>query len=365
MISQAPVKTQKIKKSNLIKKTRNGQVDILIGTHALLQEGIEFKNLGLAIVDEQHRFGVEQRARLMANSQKKLQTVDSHNNSQTFASFSACTPHFLSMTATPIPRSLALTLYGDLDLSIIDELPRERKRIITKIVEPQDRPEAYQFIKEEVKKGRQVFVICPLIDPSDKLGVKSAKDEYEKLKKQIFPDLKIGLLHGRLKTKEKEKVRQEFLDNKINILVATSVIEVGVDIPNASVMMIEGAERFGLAQLYQFRGRVGRSKHQSYCFLFTETSSQKTQERLKAILTAKNCFELAEKDLEIRGPGEIYGVQQSGYLANLKIARLTDYSIIEKAKIWAKKILETDPDLKNHPALKEKLTDLEKPVHLE
>jgi ATP-dependent DNA helicase RecG len=339
--------SEQIKKSDLIKKIKNKQIDILIGTHTLLEENIQFKNLALVIIDEQHRFGVEQRATLR-NQKSDLQC-----------------PHFLSMTATPIPRSLALALYGDLDLSIIDELPADRKKIITKIVEPQDRQKAYQFIREETKKGRQVFVICPLIDPSDKLGVKSAKDEYEKLKKQIFPDLKIGLLHGRLKPKEKEKIRQEFLNNKINILVATSVIEVGVDIPNASVMMIEGAERFGLAQLYQFRGRVGRAEHQSYCFLFTETAGVKTQERLKAILFAKNCFELAEKDLEIRGPGEIYGVQQSGYLNNLKIARLTDYSIIQEAKKWAEKILQNDPDLKNHPDLKEKMTELEKPVHLE
>ena len=418
----SPREIQEIKKSELIKKIKNGQVDILIGTHALLEENVQFKNLALAIVDEQHRFGVEQRARLLENSsipsvipslrsgqalrsdvitdpkslswsdndrnpvavrsvilrsdvlvgpkdpvasQTKSSTTDSQIIRKNSHTNSCVLPHFLSMTATPIPRSLALVLYGDLDLSVINELPAERKKIITKIVEPTDRQKAYAFIREEIKKGRQVFVVCPLIDPSDKLGVKSAKDEYEKLKKQIFPDLKIGLLHGRLKSKEKEKTRQEFLDNKINILVATSVIEVGVDIPNTSVMMIEGAERFGLAQLYQFRGRVGRAEHQSYCFLFTETSGQKTQERLKAILTAKNCFELAEKDLEIRGPGEIYGVQQSGYLDNLKIARLTDYSIIQEAKQWAEKILENDPDLKNHPLLKEKLVELEKPMHLE
>jgi ATP-dependent DNA helicase RecG len=349
-------KNIKLKNHNLSLIIHNS--NIIIGTHSLIQEKIKFKNLGLIIIDEQHRFGVEQRNKL------KSQT-NSFGNKQMF-------PHFLSMTATPIPRSLALALYGDLDLSIIDELPEQRKKIITKIVDQQNRQLAYDFIKNEIKKGRQIFVLCPLINESDKLGVKSVTTEYEKLKKDIFFEFKIGLMHGRLKSKEKEKVRQDFLKNKINILVSTSVIEVGIDCPNASVMMIEGAERFGLAQLYQFRGRVGRSEHQSYCFVFSETSSVKTKERLQALLTAKNSFELAEKDLEIRGPGELYSsinksgsVQQSGYLSFFKIARLTDYSIIQNAKNWAIKIINQDPELENFPKLKEKIKKIQRTICLE
>jgi ATP-dependent DNA helicase RecG len=349
-------KNIKLKNHNLSLIIHNS--NIIIGTHSLIQEKIKFKNLGLIIIDEQHRFGVEQRNKL------KSQT-NSLGNKQMF-------PHFLSMTATPIPRSLALALYGDLDLSIINELPEQRKKIITKIVDQQNRQLAYDFIKNEIKKGRQIFVLCPLINESDKLGVKSVTTEYEKLKKDIFFEFKIGLMHGRLKSKEKEKVRQNFLKNKINILVSTSVIEVGIDCPNASVMMIEGAERFGLAQLYQFRGRVGRSEHQSYCFVFSETSSVKTKERLQALLTAKNSFELAEKDLEIRGPGELYSsinkygsTQQSGYLSFLKIARLTDYSIIQNAKNWAIKIINQDPELENYPKLKEKIKKIQRTICLE
>ncbi|PKL72099.1 ATP-dependent DNA helicase RecG [Candidatus Kuenenbacteria bacterium HGW-Kuenenbacteria-1] len=335
-------KKNKTKKQNII-----DNADIIIGTHSLIQENIKIKNLGLIIIDEQHRFGVEQRTKLITQ-----------NKTQKFI------PHFLSMTATPIPRSLALVLYGDLDLSIIDELPEQRKKIITKIVDSKNRQLAYDFIKNEIKKGRQIFVLCPLINESDKLGVKSATTEYEKLRKTIFPDFKIGLIHGKLKVKEKESTMQDFLKNKINILVSTSVIEVGIDIPNASVIMIESAERFGLAQLYQFRGRVGRGEQQSYCFLFSETSGIKTKKRLQTLLTAKNSFELAEKDLEIRGPGELYSLtkscsaQQSGYLSFLKIARLTDYSIIQNARNWAKKILDQDQELKNLPNLKDKIKKL-------
>lgn len=348
---QKKIKTKKITtttKDKLIKKINSGQLDIVIGTHALIQEGVKFHKLGLAIVDEQHRFGIEQRARLTTY----------HSPLNTYS------PHFLSMTATPIPRSLSLTLYGDLDLSIIDEMPKGRKNIKTKIIEPKEEQKTYQFIKEEIKKGRQAFVICPLIDPSDKLGVKSVKEEYEKLAK-IFTNLKIALLHGRLKSAVKEKIMEDFLKNKINILISTTVVEVGIDVPNASIMLIEGAERFGLAQLYQLRGRVGRSHYQSHCFLFTESQSKKVKQRLKALLTAKNGFELAEKDLELRGPGQIYGTAQSGYLDSLKIARLTDYKIIQEAQEWAKKIISQDPELKNSPLLKEKISEFTQTVHLE
>lgn len=340
-------KIQELKKSALLKQLFSGEIRIIIGTHALIQKEIKFKNLILVVVDEQHRFGVAQRALLVQNSQ-----------TQNF-------PHFLSMTATPIPRSLALTIYGDLDLSTIDEMPKGRKKIITKIVDHKDRPKAYQFIRNEVKKGRQIFVICPLIEESDKLGVKAVTVEYEKLKNEIFPDLKIGLLHGKIKKEEREKIRKELLENKINILVATSVIEVGVDIQNASIMVVEGAERFGLAQLYQFRGRVGRSDYQSYYFLFTESKTENTKKRLKALLTAKNGFELAEKDLELRGPGEIYGIKQSGFLSYLKLARLTDYYLIKETKKWAVKIIARDPNLTEYKRLKEKLMEVNKIIHLE
>lgn len=346
----------KIKKVELLEKIKNSEIDLIIGTHALIQENIIFKNLGLAIIDEQHRFGVEQRAKLVANIENKT-TNFKH-------------PHLLSMTATPIPRSLALTLYGDLDLSIIDEMPKGRKEIISQIVQPNQLEETYQFIREQIKQGRQAFVICPLIDPSDILGVKSVKEEYKKLKNNIFPDLKIALLHGRLRAKEKEKIMSSFAkaaDDKkrIDILVSTTVVEVGVDVPNATIMMIEGAERFGLAQLYQLKGRVGRSVYQSYCFLFAENPGPKTYQRLKILLTAKNGFELAEKDLEMRGPGEIFGTSQAGYLDTLKIAKLSDGQIIKEAQEMAAKILTNDPDLKNYPSLKKKIKQLTLITHLE
>ncbi len=337
----------KISKKKLLEEIKNGDVKIIIGTHALIQESVEFKNLTLAIIDEQHRFGVEQRKILKEKSGDVLTT-----------------PHLFSMTATPIPRSLALILYGDLALSIIKELPKGRKKIITKVVEQDKRDKAYNFIKKEVKNSRQVFVICPLIDESDKLGVKSVKAEYKKLSEEIFPDLKIGLLHSKLKTQEKEKVMKEFSENKVNILVATSVVEVGVDVPNTTIMMIEGADRFGLAQLHQFRGRVGRSKFQSYCLLFTDSTNPKTLERMQALVNSQDGFDLAEKDLELRGPGEVYGTKQSG-LPDLKIASLTDFSIIKQAQSWAVKILEKDPRLTKYPLLAKRLRKFEKTVHLE
>jgi len=320
---------------------------LIIGTHALIQEDIKFNNLALAIIDEQHRFGVEQRKTLIEKSGNK-KTV----------------PHLLSMTATPIPRSLALALYGDLDLSIINQMPKGRKPIMTKIVPEEKRGQAYNFIRQQIDNGRQVFVICPLIDPSDKLGVKSVKQEFEKLDKQIFPDLAIGILHGKMPTKAKEKIMRDFLNNKIKILVSTSVVEVGVDVPNATTMMIEGAERFGLAQLHQFRGRVGRAEHQSYCFLFTENSSDKTLKRLQALMNCQDGFALAKMDLKFRGAGEIYGTAQKGF-PQLKIASLFDYKLMKEAQEEAIKLIRKDPDLKNYPLLAEKLGDWEKSIHLE
>ncbi|MCX8015794.1 MAG: ATP-dependent DNA helicase RecG [Patescibacteria group bacterium] len=324
-----------INKKTFIQNCINNEINIIIGTHALIQKNIKFQKLGLVIIDEQHRFGVEQRQKLLTN----------HND---------FIPHLLSMTATPIPRTLALTLWGDLDISIIKELPKNRKPIITKIITPNQREKVYEFIREKIKEGRQVFIICPLIDNSEKLEVKSVTQEYEKLKKDIFPDLNIAMLHGKLKNKEKEEIMKKFLNREYDILVSTSVVEVGIDVPNTSIILIEGAERFGLAQLYQFRGRVGRGPYQSYCFLFTENNSLNTQKRLKAILTAKNSFELAEKDLELRGPGEFLGTRQSGLPDNLMRA-LTNLSLVQIAKKEAEIILKSDPELKKNILLQKKI----------
>ena len=352
---------KKITRKELLRKLGEGKIDVLIGTHALIKEKIKFKNLALVIIDEQHRFGVEQRAKL-------CQRKD-------------FIPHLLSMTATPIPRTLSLTIYGDLDLSIIDELPKGRKKIITKIIQPKDKKETYNFIRAEVKEGRRVFVICPRIEPAkislennldgepsqqllSWMEVKAVKDEYQKLSKEIFPDLKIGMLHGKMKTQEKERVMEEFKKGGIDILVSTSVVEVGVDIPNATVMMIEGSEKFGLAQLHQFRGRVGRSDYQSYCFLFTDSPGIVTNKRLRALMICKNGFELAEKDLTIRGPGDFSGSRQWG-IPDLAMDSLKDIFLVQNSRVAAKEILTEDPELKNFPLLREKLEEFQRSVHLE
>ena len=334
------IKNKKINLASIINKAK-----IIIGTHALIQEKIKFNDLTLAIIDEQHRFGVAQRKTLLGHN-KKLK------------------PHLLSMTATPIPRSLALALYGDLDLSIINQMPKNRKKIITKVIPEVKRQEAYNFIKKQIKEGRQVFVICPLIDISDKLGVKSVKEEFTKLDKNIFPDLKIGILHGRMKAKDKEKTMQEFLDNKIKILVSTSVIEVGVDVPNAAIIMIEGADRFGLAQLHQFRGRVGRSNYQSYCFLFTESSAPKTMKRLQTLTDCHDGLTLAKEDLKFRGAGEVYGTAQKGF-PELKIASLFDYKLMNQARDEAIKLLAKNPNLEKYPNIREKIEPNKEKIHLE
>lgn len=344
-------KIKKFSRKKLIEEIKKNKINVIIGTHSLIQKKVKFANLAFVIVDEQHRFGVKQRAKLLKQTTKIFKRKN----------FS---PHFLSMTATPIPRSLALTVYGDLDLSIIDELPKNRKTIVTKIIETDKLKETYQFIKREIKKGRQAFVICPLIDPSDKLGVKSVKEEYKKLKEIIFPNLNIAILHGKMKAKEKEKIMKDFLENKINILISTTVVEVGIDIPNASIMFIEGADRFGLAQLYQLRGRVGRSKWQSYCFLVSENPGKKAKERLKAILKAKNGLELAELDLKMRGPGEIFGTEQSGYLESLKIAKLSDIEIIKEAQ-EASKSLNLENLAKDFPELTKKIKEEIKIAHFD
>ena len=359
-----------ISRNKLLEKTRKGEIDILIGTHALIQDKVKFNNLALVILDEQHRFGVEQRAKLIVNEKKKEDRT---------------IPHLLSMTATPIPRTLALTIYGDLDLSLINELPKGRKKILTKTVSPANRSKAYDFIKKQVERGKQVFVICPRIEPqseeeSKKISkskltkkkrailswaeVKAVKEEYEKLAKEVFPDLKVAMLHGKLSSREKEKIMKDFKKKKLDILVSTSVVEVGVDIPDATLMVIEGAERFGLAQLHQFRGRVGRSKHQSFCFLFTDSPAKKTRQRLKALIDSDNGFALSEKDLEIRGPGNLLGTRQWG-IPDLAMSALKDIFLVEKTRKAAKEILEEDPDLKKYPLLNERLERIGKRIHLE
>ncbi len=350
LLSRSNAITNQNKISNsadIIKAIKSGRLDLAIGTHALIQEKIRFKNLALAIVDEQHRFGVKQREKL-----KKI--GDSKNKA----------PHLLSMTATPIPRTLTLSIFGDLDVSIIDKMPPGRKKIITKLVAPYNRDKAYQFIRKQIVKGRQAFVVCPLIEESDKLGVKSAKAEYKRLNEKIFPDLKIGILHGRQKKEEKDQTMRDFINNKINLLVATAVIEVGVDIPNATIMIIEGADRFGLAQLHQFRGRVGRSDHQSYCLLFTDSESENTFYRLEAMTKISNGFKLAEIDLKLRGAGEIYGIRQSG-LPDLQMASLTDLALIKTTRDESHFILAKDPKLNEHPLLKNKLKSFCSSIHFE
>jgi ATP-dependent DNA helicase RecG len=349
---------KKLKRNDLFKRTKEGKIDILVGTHALVQKTVEFKKLALVIIDEQHRFGIEQRMNL-AKKQNFL-------------------PHLLSMSATPIPRTLALTVYGDLDLSLIREMPKGRKKIITRIIPPAKRNEAYDFIRKEAKSGRQVFVICPRIEPSSAKAngeqapffnernyswqeAKAVKEEFEKLKKEIFPDLQVTMLHGRMKTEEKEKALKSFRNGKTDILVSTSVIEVGIDFPNATIMMIEGADKFGLAQLHQFRGRVGRGEYQSYCFLFSEFSSNP---RLRAMTIYQDGFELAEKDLKLRGPGDLTGQRQWG-IPDLVMASLGDIELVEKTRQTAKTILQQDPELKNHPLLKARMKEFHRKIHLE
>ncbi len=339
--------------------------DLIIGTHALIQKGCKYKNIGLVIIDEQHRFGVKQRAALTQSNNLNKQSDRTTETS--------LIPHFLSMTATPIPRTLALSIYSDLDISILDEMPKNRKKIITKLVDPVNREKAYQFVCEQIKNGRQVFIVCPLIEENNNkqltnniklfdLDKKSVKAEYEKLSKRIFPDLCITMLHGKMKSEEKEKIMKDFLEKKSDILISTSVIEVGIDVPNAAIIIIEDAERFGLAQLHQFRGRVGRSNFQSYCLLFTSNLSIEVRNRLKKLEKCSDGFKLAEIDLVLRGPGELLGKHQSGR-KNLKIAKLTDIITINKAKSVVDLIIKQN--IKNFPIILKKLDEENFLHHLE
>ncbi len=344
---------------SLLEKISAGTADIIIGTHALIQEDVSFHSVGIAIVDEQHRFGVEQRKKLIGMGEPIYPPGQRQGSAPTIKQ----RPHFLSMTATPIPRSLALAAYGDLDLSVLDEMPIGRKTIITKLVRPEKRKDAYAFIETHLEQGRQIFVICPLIDESDTLGVKAVTQEYKKIKNDIFPHRTVGLLHGKLKSSEKHATQKKFANGEVGILVATSIVEVGVNVPNATIMMIEGAERFGLAQLHQFRGRVGRSVHQSYCFLFSDSPIPAIWARLKHVEKITSGFELAEIDLKMRGSGEMYGTKQSG-IPELKIATLADYPLLKKARETAQKVSAAHPS-SLPPALARKIAELKEEVHME
>jgi ATP-dependent DNA helicase RecG len=337
-----------ISRGQLLKWVANGEIPILLGTHALIQKTVKFKNLALVIIDEQHRFGTSQRMKLA----RKTDVL----------------PHLLSMTATPIPRTLALTIYGDLDLTLLDEMPAGRKQIITEIVTPNKREEIYEKIRVELATGRQMYVICPRIfepDPTKELAlnVKSVTEEAKRLQ-QIFSEYEIGIVHSKLNKEKKEKIMKDFTDGKIKILCATSVIEVGVNVPNATVIIIEGAERFGLAQLHQLRGRVIRSTYQTYCYVFTESKSAKSIERLKALQTAKNGFELSELDLMLRGAGELSGGKQWG-ISDLGMEVIKNIKMVEAARSEAIRLIAEDPELIKHPLLKNKVRKKVSEFHFE
>lgn len=315
----------------------------------LSKKSLEFKTLAYAIIDEQHRFG----------------KVARHSLAQKNGLY----PHLLSMTATPIPRTLALTIYGDLDLSLLDEMPAGRKPIITEVLGPEKRELAYRRVREEMKAGRQAYVICPRIDepdPNKELAIqaKSVKAEAERLRKEVFPDAEIDILHSKMTPKEKEDAMNRFENGETNILVATSVVEVGVNVPNATVILIEGAERFGLSQLHQLRGRVIRSNHQAYCFVLPESFGPQTRDRLKALTQAKNGFELAEYDLALRGAGEFYGARQWG-ISDITMEAIKNLKLVEAARAESSTLLKSDPDLSKHPLLKHLLADKTEKIHIE
>ena len=327
----------------------NGEVPTLIGTHTLIQKSVTWKHLAFVVIDEQHRFGTNQR--------QKLTVKDS------------VAPHLLSMTATPIPRTLALTIYGDLDLTLLDQMPHGRKLIITKIILPSERNKTYEEIRKELHTGRQLYVICPRInepDPTKELAIiaKSVTLEAERLKKEVFTEFSVAILHSKMTPAEKEKVMSDFVAHKTDILVATSVVEVGVNVPNATMIVIEGAERFGLSQLHQLRGRVIRSNHQAYCYVFTESKSDKTKDRLKALTTAKNGFELAEFDLAQRGAGELYGQKQWG-ISDLAMEAIKNIKMVEAARTEAIRIIEEDCEFNKYPLIKDYLKNQTEKIHFE
>ena len=316
--------TPDIRKEEIRQGLLNGSVKMVIGTHAVIEEDVLFKDLQFIVIDEQHRFGVEQR--------KELRSKGTN-------------PHLLVMTATPIPRSLALTVFGDLDISVIDEMPVGRQPVSTHVLRPQERERAFTLIRGQIRDGRQAFIVYPLIDESEKIEARAAVDDFETLSKEIFPNLKLGLLHGRMKPAEKDEVMMKFRDKEFDILVSTTVVEVGVDVPNSTVMLIEGADRFGLAQLHQLRGRVGRGAEQSYCLLIPTHEDATENERLQAMAQTNSGFELADLDLKTRGPGEFLGTRQAGFASTLKMASITDVALIEKARAQAQALFERDPYL--------------------
>ena len=342
-----------ISRTQFLKWVENGEIPIVIGTHALIQKSVRFKHLAYVIVDEQHRFGTLQRAKLIQKDETKKNI----------------SPHFLSMTATPIPRTLALTLYGDLDLTLLDQMPSGRKPVVTEIVPVGKREHTYERIRTTLREGRQAYIICPRIDEPDPtkemaLNAKSVKEEAKRLKAKVFPEYAIGILHSKMKPVEKDNVMEQFASGEIRILVATSVVEVGVNVPNATVIVIEGAERFGLAQLHQLRGRVLRGTHQAYCYLFSETTSEKTFERLKALTTAKNGFELSEIDLTLRGAGELGGGKQWG-ISDIGMEAIKNIKMVEAAREEAKRILTEDLALLCYPLLRARLVSRGAPTHFE
>lgn len=335
-----------ISRPQLLKWVANGEIPILIGTHTLIQKSVKFKHLALVIIDEQHRFGTKQRRELV----KKDDIY----------------PHLLSMTATPIPRTLALTIYGDLDLSLLSEMPSGRKPIITEIITPDKREKTYEEIRKELQNGRQLYIICPRIDTSedDKIEMKSVTEEAKRLKKEIFKEYNIDILHSRMTKQKKEEIMLNFHSKKIDILVATSVVEVGVNVPNATMIIIEGAERFGLSQLHQLRGRVIRGTHQAYCYVFADAKSQKTIDRLNALKTAKNGFELSELDLTLRGAGELSGGKQWG-ITDLGMEAIKNIKMVSFAREEALEIISRDRELQKYPILKQKVKEKNQNIHFE
>ena len=314
----------KKKKEDILERLKNGEIDILIGTHAIIEDNVIFKNLGLVVTDEQHRFGVKQRTKIA----EKGQNVD-----------------VLVMTATPIPRTLALILYGDLDISIIDELPPNRKKIETYAVNKKMTDRVNVFIEKQIKEGRQAYIVCPLVEENEELDLKSVEKLYETYKQEIFPQYKVEYIHGKMKQKDKDRIMEKFKKGDIDILISTTVIEVGVDVPNANIMVIENAERFGLAQLHQLRGRVGRGEYQSYCILKYEGKGDTVKQRMKVMCDTNDGFIISEKDLELRGSGDFFGTMQHG-LPEFKIANLfEDMQILKSVQSLAMKILNDDPNL--------------------
>jgi ATP-dependent DNA helicase RecG len=326
--------TKTAKRRQIYSELETGELSIAVGTHALIQDKVNFRNLGLVVIDEQHRFGVYQRAQLQQKGQQ---------------------PHVLTMTATPIPRTLALTLHGDLDVSQIDELPAGRQPIQTNAMNNRQRSQAYELMKREIVQGRQVYIVLPLVEESEKLDLRAAVEEHERLQTEVFPDFKVGLLHGRMSSAEKDAAITAFRDNQTQVIVSTTVIEVGVDVPNATVMLIENAERFGLSQLHQLRGRVGRGEHRSYCLLMSNSMSSNSKQRLQVLEQSQDGFWISEMDMQLRGPGQVLGSRQSG-MADFALASLAeDGEVLAIARDAAEKVILRDRDLSESPRLKAEL----------